>query len=467
MFLAVIRKFRVPIIVSVILAGLLGAFIYIARMETLPKGLHYGDWDVSGYDFARFEAEWKKRSQQWGKVSVTIQAPAPYGKKAELTRAELGMFHHWEPVERELEKLKSGHWWERLAQRWALRNHTIPEQIRFDEKVLRQTVNATWPEIAASEPRNAERIITPDDRVEYRNEVPAHRVDFSMLQQMLFESAAHQPHSEPLNLPLIILMPEITVEQLKKEKIERKLVEFTTYFRSSAAGRVHNIRSSAQVVHDRLLKPNEIFDYAEVVQETRKKYGFKPAPVIMNGQLVPGVGGGICQVSSTLYNAALLSGLEIVERRHHSLPVHYVPLGLDATYSDGYINFRFRNHEHSHLLIRTETGPTHITVKLFGSLPAGRSYRVETKVLSVVDPPVKYVQNKSLPPGKRQVLRKGKQGYVVETVRIRLENGKEVERERISRDFYRPQPALVAVRNPVRPQLKHPGPPIVEDGVRD
>ena len=120
---------------------------------------------------------------------------------------------------------------ERLAQRWALRNHTIPEQIRFDEKVLRQTVNATWPEIAASEPRNAERIITPDDRVEYRNEVPAHRVDF-------LNASTNAVRKRRSSASFRTAEPSADHTHARDhggtaQKIERKLVEFTTYFRSS------------------------------------------------------------------------------------------------------------------------------------------------------------------------------------------------------------------------------------------
>ena len=91
---------------------------------------------------------------------------------------------------------------------------------------------------------------------------------------------------------------------------------------------------TAQVLNNTILKPGEIFDYRKVIQGIETKYGYKPAPEIVNGQLQQGIGGGICQVSSTLYNVVLFSNLEVIERHNHSLPVSYVPLGRDATYDD-------------------------------------------------------------------------------------------------------------------------------------
>ena len=103
------------------------------------------------------------------------------------------------------------------------------------------------------------------------------------------------------------------------------------------------------------MAPGETFDYSKIIAQTEAKFGYKEAPVILNGNLVPGIGGGICQVSTTLYNAVLRSGLEIVERRNHSLPVSYVTLGQDATFANGYINFKFRNNTDAYLWIRTIT----------------------------------------------------------------------------------------------------------------
>jgi vancomycin resistance protein YoaR len=226
------------------------------------------------------------------------------------------------------------------------------------------------------------------------------------------------------------------------------------------------------VLNDTLLAPGEVFDYSRIIEQTRRQYGYRQAPVIYDGQLVPGIGGGICQISTTLYNAVLRIGLEIVERRNHSLPIRYAPLGLDATYSTGYINFRFRNTLDSHLLIRAELVGNQVVVKLFGEMDRAVRYTVETKIVEELDPPVKYVHNPALPKGAQQVVRQGRKGYVVETYRTKWINGEKGETEQISRDRYQPQPTVIAVnrgaagpgkQNRVGPDENRK--PIIEDGV--
>jgi hypothetical protein len=206
------------------------------------------------------------------------------------------------------------------------------------------------------------------------------------------------------------------------------------------------VDAAARSIDGMVLAPDEVFDYNEVIEYAEKTYGFREAPVIFGGRLTPGVGGGICQVSSTLYNAAVRAGLTIVERRNHSLPVKYLPKGQDATFAKGYINFRFKNTSGHHLLIRAEVKNGFLTVKLFGDMPENVSYSLESRTTEVISPPNKYVINRSLPAGSQQVLVRGKQGYVVETYRIKKVDGQTVERTLLSKDTYPAQPNVIAVR---------------------
>ncbi|WP_147355855.1 VanW family protein [Cohnella faecalis] len=190
------------------------------------------------------------------------------------------------------------------------------------------------------------------------------------------------------------------------------------------------------------------------MSKAEKEYGWKEAPVIVKGKLTPGIGGGICQVSSTLYNAILEAGLDVVERRNHSLVVHYLPPGLDATFADGYVNFRFRNSTGKQLLIRTVVEDKRLTVKLFGTMPDNVVYRTETEQIKVVAPKVTYVANSKLALGSSDTLQKGEPGYVVDTYRLKYVDGKLVERKKLNRSTYKAQAELVAV-NPADPLL-HP-----------
>jgi vancomycin resistance protein YoaR len=272
-------------------------------------------------------------------------------------------------------------------------------------------------------------------------------------------------------LPLVKLEPKLTVRLLQAQGIDRKISEFTTPFMHKGEGRLHNIRSTAASIHDVLLQPDEVFDYATYIAQTEAKFGFQEAPVIVNGKLVPGIGGGICQVSTTLYNAVLRAGLNIVERRNHSLPVSYVPLGQDASFSSGHINFKFRNNTEKHLLIRTSMDDRQLTVKLFGNIPAELTYSIESNTVEKLPVPIKYVVNPTLPVGKQEQISAGQPGYVVETYRYQTKNGVITRKERISRDTYAAQPAVIARNHSDIPNVREqppklPQPPLVEDGVK-
>ena len=105
-----------------------------------------------------------------------------------------------------------------------------------------------------------------------------------------------------------------------------------------------------------MLTPGTIFSFNQVVGEASLNNGFKEAPIIVNEQFVMGAGGGICQVSSTIYNAALDAGLSIIERHNHGLPVSYLPPGLDATVAYDYLDLKFQNNLKTNILIHAYNG---------------------------------------------------------------------------------------------------------------
>ena len=106
------------------------------------------------------------------------------------------------------------------------------------------------------------------------------------------------------------------------------LGSYTTNFDASNANRTHNIELASTKISGTLVKPGEVFSFNDVVGERTAEAGYDDAPVIIDGKLVPGIGGGICQVSSTLFNTALLSGMNIIERTPHFEPVSYIPAGV-------------------------------------------------------------------------------------------------------------------------------------------
>ncbi|MDR4887291.1 VanW family protein [Fredinandcohnia sp. QZ13] len=164
-------------------------------------------------------------------------------------------------------------------------------------------------------------------------------------------------------LPIEETNPNVTQDQVQGIN-EVVLGSFTTYFNPSVTGRNFNIKKSADEVNDVVLGPGDRFSFNYVVGNGSKENGYALATVIINKEFVPGYGGGICQTSSTLYNAVAKSGLEIIELHHHSKPVGYVPLGHDATVAYPYLDFKFANNRPYPVVLKTTVNASSITVEV-------------------------------------------------------------------------------------------------------
>lgn len=186
-----------------------------------------------------------------------------------------------------------------------------------------------------------------------------------LLEQML----SLRYYNKQLFLPIYEEEPTLTKEDLVTIK-DALLSSYVTYFNPNTIGRSINIKLSSDAIDHYILAPNEVFSFNEVVGERTKQRGYQEATEIVNQLFVTGIGGGICQTSSTLYNAIDYAKLDVVERHAHSNQIDYVPKGRDATVSWGGPDFKFRNPYQYPLLISTVTdlNSGKIEVKLFGSL---------------------------------------------------------------------------------------------------
>ncbi|MBD8498279.1 VanW family protein [Paenibacillus arenosi] len=459
--------------VSLLIVLSCGALWYWAerytQSNTIPAHVQLSDWLISGMDISTFEQQLAERVRKLEQRPIVFTFNAAKLPSVRTTLADIGVRYQATALVEQLKQLQQGSLWQRIHKRLYFQEKW---SLTFDWKqsIWRKRFTPQWELQAFGAPISATRIITASDTIEYKADIPVYRLDRIQLEQTIRAALPAQwttTHSIVVEVPLQRYDAPVTLHSLQAEGIERKIMEFSTTFVQEEDGRTHNVKAAAQTINNMILKPGDIFDYDRIIVDTERQHGFKEAPVIFNGKLVPGVGGGICQVSSTLYNAALRSGLHIVERRNHSLPVKYIPIGLDATFSQGYINFKFKNTTGKHLLIRTATEEDRLTIKLFGTMNSNVQYKMETKTIKIMKPDVKYVRNNQLTPGTQELLQPGKNGFQVETYRLKLVDGKEVSRERVSLDTYKPQPSLIAVNNGGTPEREkaEERKPIVEDGL--
>ena len=254
-------------------------------------------------------------------------------------------------------------------------------------------------------------------------------------------------HQEEYSIPLKVLYPNVTTNQIGDDAFPDQLSKFSTSFSSSTYSRSTNISLAAQKLNGVVIMPGETFSYNQTVGQRTKAAGFKEAPAYLNGQVVQEVGGGICQVSSTLYNAVLYSNLEIVERYNHGFKPSYVKPGLDATVSWGGPDFKFKNNRNYPIRIKTDTSGKVLKIYIYG-LKTDNDYTVKLDAQYVSNVPYKtiYQKDSSLASGESKVIQNGSNGCKTATYKYLYDsNGTLVSSECISRDTYNPHNQIVAV----------------------
>ena len=238
-------------------------------------------------------------------------------------------------------------------------------------------------------------------------------------------------------IPLKITEPSITVASLGDIAFTDKLAKFTTNYDASNVNRNNNLNLAASKLNGTIVNPGETFSYNKTIGERTISAGFKQAKAYAAGDIVLDVGGGICQLSSTLYNTALLSNLEIVERHNHYFQTSYVEAGRDATVSWGSLDFKFKNNRNYPIRIYAEAENGVVNVEIYGIKEDGDyTVVVDSKVTSIIEMQIQYKHDSSLTKGTEEVERYGEDGCTSETTKTLLKNGIIVSKEVISKDTY-------------------------------
>lgn len=253
--------------------------------------------------------------------------------------------------------------------------------------------------------------------------------------------------------------PEVTSEALKDVKDE--LGSFSTNY-SGDAGRMANVENATNFINGTVLMPGEEFDTDATIRPYTEENGYHYAGEYNNGKVVQGLGGGICQVSTTLYNAVLYAELEVTQRSNHSLTVGYVKLAKDAAIAGDIKNFKFKNSSDSPIYIAGACVDGEVTFSIFGkeTRPANRTLDFESVLVNTINPgePIVEVDN-SLPPGTRNVTQNAHTGYVAELYKHVYIDGELTETVKINTSTYNATPEYVTVGPDAPPEQPAPEQP--------
>ena len=244
-------------------------------------------------------------------------------------------------------------------------------------------------------------------------------------------------------IPLKITKAGKTINDLGTEAFPYLISSFSTKYDASNRNRSTNLEIAAEKINGKVLMPGEIFSFNKVVGKRTVEDGYKDAKIYADGGVVDGLAGGICQISSTLYNTVLLANLEIVERRNHSYTTSYVAAGRDATVVYGAIDFQFKNS-------RSYPIKNGIAEFKMHGMPEENEYEIRILPVTTQSIPygTSYIDDPTLAPGRQVVVQAGHAGYKVTTSIEKRLNGTVVSKEVISNDTYNPMKTIIR-RGPV------------------
>lgn len=266
-------------------------------------------------------------------------------------------------------------------------------------------------------------------------------VDFN--QEKLQNEINEEPLKEEYVIALDYYTPEVTTDDIGMEAFPDLLATYTTTYDSSNTNRTTNLRLASNKINGTVIMPGEVFSYNKVVGKRTIAAGYKNAAIFSEGQVVDGLGGGICQVSSTLYNTAVLADMTITSRTNHMFVPSYVKAGRDATVVWGSIDFKFRNDRNYPIKIESSVSGGKCTISFYG-LRRDVEYdiRIETDFIRSIKYQTKYDYGSSYPRGT--VIQNGINGQVIDSYKVYYLNGQRVKSEKLDRDTYDAQAKIIA-----------------------
>ena len=288
-------------------------------------------------------------------------------------------------------------------------------------------------------------------------EVVGIQLDKSLLINQICNNYIQNKNME-FHIPTKQLFPSTTRNYY--EKFTNLRSDFSTDISTSSSSRKHNIKNALNSLNKIEIAPNEIFSFNKVVGKRTAENGYREAKIIVNNEFVDGLGGGVCQVSSTLYNSALLAGLEIIEANKHSKQIGYVKFGFDAMVNFGSSDLKFRNNTSEKLTIITNMSPSTLRVRIFGEELKNTTYRLTNEILNTITPIEEvFVDEKNeyldkvFYDDEFFYLKKGSPGMEIKSYREKYINNILISKELLRHDKFKVQNAIKIYGNTKRENI--------------
>jgi len=339
-------------------------------------------------------------------------APEKLGVKLDLEQAAANA----ERVGRE------GNAIEQLVTRWRLRHATVDVSVTctVDQTALRAAL-AEMAQQVNRKASNASVRVTGADDVTIEPEKVGVTLDVEASTQAL---ATKLTDPTLRDAPVVVKADQPSVTARDLAYLEKVLGTYTTHFDPGQTNRTHNLTLAAQAIDGTVLLPGQEFSLNTTVGQRLSERGYRTAPIFREGEVVQDIGGGVCQVATTVYNAALFANLDVLERHNHGRVVTYIPTGRDASVYWGSADFRLRNSLGHTVLMLARVGGGDLTVTFIGSKADDTDVELVRSGVSIIPHGVKEIKDPKLEEGKRVVDKKGHNGATATlTMRVKQPDG--------------------------------------------
>lgn len=460
------KKFRIlGGLAAAVAVGVLTAAPVYAKERPLPNGIYVGDFELGGMTEEEAEAKVKEYvdGQEDRKITLDVD-----GQQVETSAKELGFYwSNTDAVDAAAEHAVGGNLVRQYMGVKDLEKDPvhIPLETAVDEERVRQFVEKECAGMVA-EPQNAsitrvegKFVITPD--------AEGKTVDIAATKKAVDEALAAGPDTPAaVKAAVTVKEPDITEEMLTT--IGDVLGTFSTDFSSSGAARAKNLANGAGKINGHLLMPGETLSGYACMEPFTTENGYYTAAAYENGQVVDSIGGGVCQIATTLYNMALQAELEITQRQNHSMIVTYVKPSMDAAIAGTYKDIKITNNYSTPIYIEGGTSGRTLTFTVYGkeTRPSNREVKYVSETLSVTDPGAEEVKvDNSLAPGARKRVQSAHKGLKSRLWKYVYVDGVETEKTLLHTDTYNASKAIVLVgpskpaAAPVQPAAPNPAVP--------
>lgn len=439
-----------------------GAGISFGQETVIPQGLSVGDRSLEGLTADEALETVSLYVDELLARPVTLEAGE---NRVSATAGELGVtWSNEEEVTEEVGRYENSNLLMRYMIREDLKREpvSVPIVTEVSAESVGQFVSRHF-EGVGQEAQDAS-IVREDGEFQITPEATGYVVDVEQTCRILRE-ALGQGLEENIQVTAVLKESEPAVTAADLETIQDVLGTFTTDFSSSGAARSTNLTVGAAKINGHVLMPGETLSGYECLHPFTEDNGYRAAASYENGQVVDSIGGGVCQISTTLYNASLLAELEITQRQNHSMTVAYVKPSQDAAIAGTYKDIKVTNPYDTPIYIEGYTSGKTITFTIYGqeTRPENRTIRFESETLQTISPGApKEVVNNSLPPGTRQQVQSAHTGLKSRLWKIVSVDGVEQERTIVSSDTYNASPAIVQVGPPLPAVPETPAVPQTE-----